>query len=187
MSPHAARLARGAVAWTAALLAIAGGTGVLYLLRGGGLLAAGPHVSGALSLQQLAGDAAQPLARVALAFGGAGLVAGIAVGALTRLSAEAGALIAATLCWLVEIAAGAGGDAIANSIRFWPRVAPQLDRQASWVAGGLVLFSAYLAIRGVRAALHPGPAAPPRVGLHAQPGPNLASTRRHVHGATIES
>ncbi len=185
MRPLAVRVTRRTVAWTAALLAIAGGTGVLYLLRTHGLLDTGPHVSGALALQQLAGDSAQPLARMAVAFGGAGLAAGIAVGALTRLSAEAAALIAAALCWLVEVAAGAGGDAIANSITLWPRVGPQLDRQAPWVAAGLVLFSTYLAVRGTRAALRPGPV--PSAALRSQPRPNVATTRPHAPGARLES
>lgn len=55
MRGRLARIGLGLAAWLVVLLAIAGGTGVLYLLRGGRLLEAGPGVGHVLGLQQLAG------------------------------------------------------------------------------------------------------------------------------------
>jgi len=190
MSATAARTARGFAAWLLVVLSIAAGTGVLYLLRGGDVLAAGPSVGDSLGFQQLAGDAAQPLARVALAFAGAGVAAGLAFALLTRLRAESGALIAAATCWLLGIGTGAAADSIAQNVPFWPRVAPQLGRQASWVTAGVVLFATYLAMRVARACLarddattHPARMLPGEV----QRESNVASTRAHPGGATIVS
>jgi len=190
MSAGTARVARGFAAWLLVVLSIAGGTGVLYLLRGGDVLAAGPPVGYSLGFQQLAGDAAQPLARVALAFAGAGVAAGLAFALLTRLRAESGALIAAATCWLLGIGTGAAADSIAQNVPFWPRVTPQLGRQASWVTAGIVLFATYLAMRVARACLardgaarHPAQALPGEV----QRESNVASTRAHPGGATIVS
>lgn len=182
------RIARGLAAWVLALLSIACGTGVLYLLRGAGVLDLGPSVGHALGFQQLAGDAGQPLGRVLPAFAGAGVAAGLAFALLTRLRAESGALIAAGTCWLLGIGTGAAADAIAQNVRFWPRVAPQLGRQASWVSAGIVLVATFLTMQAARALLARRGAA----GHPAQPRPgevqresNLASTRTHSGRATI--
>lgn len=183
-----ARAGLGLAAWLVALLAIAAGSGVLYLLHGGRLLEAGPGVGYALGMQQLAGDATQPLARVVLAFAGAGVAAGLALALLTRLRADSGALIAAATCWLVGVGTGAGADAITQNVKFWPRVGAQLGRQASWVEAGIVLFASFLAMLAARAAFDragnapPAVAAPPR---GVQRESNVASTRAHDRGATM--
>jgi len=190
VSATAARIARGLAAWVLALLSIAVGTGVLYLLRGAATLRTGPAVGYALGFQQLAGDAAQPLGRVALAFAGAGIAAGLAFALLTRLRAESGALIAAGTCWLLGIGTGAAADSIAQNVPFWPRLAPQLGREASWVTAGIVLFATYLAMRLARACTaHYGTAGHPARALpgEVQRESNVASTRAHARSATIVS
>lgn len=190
MRGRIARAALGLAAWLVALAAIAGATGVLYLLRGAGALGAGPAVGHALGLQQLAGDAAQPLGRVALAFGGAGVAAGLALALLTRLRAESGALIAAATCWLVGVGTGAGADSIAQNVPFWPRVGPQLDRQASWVEAGIVLFSTFLVMRATRLVSDRGEAPADQVAIPpagVQRESNVAPTRAHRGRATIAS
>lgn len=188
MRRRAARTALGLAAWLIALLSIAAGTGVLYLLRGAGALGGGPGVGQALGLQQLAGDAAQPLARVAFAFAGAGVAAGLAFALLTRLRALSGALIAAATCWLLGIGTGAAADAIAQNVRYWPRLAPQLGRQASWVTAGIVLVATFLTMRAARAfaaARSTGAAPAPRPGGEVQRESNAAATRAHARRATI--
>src|SRR5205085_604507 len=85
-APHVlARLGRGALGVAVTVVATAAGVGWLYLLFQWGALDAGPHVSGALPLQQLAGNEAQPLLRVAVAWLPAGVAAGAALTALTRM------------------------------------------------------------------------------------------------------
>lgn len=56
----------------------------MYALRALGALALGPGQSDALPLLQLAGASTQPLARVLVAWASVGLVAGMALGGLSR-------------------------------------------------------------------------------------------------------
>lgn len=60
-----------------ALLSVAIGTGWTDGLRGWGVLAAGPHVVGALPLRELAGAADQPLLRVIAGWVPTGVLAGL--------------------------------------------------------------------------------------------------------------
>ncbi|MGI8558404.1 MAG: hypothetical protein ACR2ND_08865 [Solirubrobacteraceae bacterium] len=66
------------------LIALLAGFGWLDGLRSLGVLGAGPRVADALPLRRLAGDSAQPLSRVILAWGSVGLVAGVALAGIPR-------------------------------------------------------------------------------------------------------
>src|SRR5690349_4961480 len=104
---------RFGVAWLLALAALLAGTGVLYLVAHEPVLRIGPHVTGALPLEQLAGNDAQPLASLVVAWVPAGFVAGLAVGLLTRLGGVARVTSLAASCAVVLFTAGAFSDAIA--------------------------------------------------------------------------
>lgn len=113
--------------------------GLLYLLRGAHLLHLGPRLAGSLPLQQLNGDAGQPVARVALAFASAGLAAGVLLGLLTRARVVAIAAAAGALAWVLLVAGGAASDAIASSLRFAAQLHPQLQHRGLWAESALLL------------------------------------------------
>lgn len=119
------------------VLAVVAGIGALYLLRGAAALGLGPLVPGALPLQQLAGGAAQPLARMALAWLPAGLVAGLALAWIARLGAAARTLLATLTGAALLLLGGAASDAIALSDPLGPHLVPQLSRAGTWVAVAL--------------------------------------------------
>jgi hypothetical protein len=128
------------VAALVVVAASAAGVGWLYLLFQAGALAAGPRLAGALPLQQLAGNDAQPLLRVAVAWLPAGLAAGAALGVLTRLRRVARALTVGLVGAIVLVAAGAVSDAIALNERVLPHLGSQLGRDGTWVAVGLLVI-----------------------------------------------
>ena len=115
------------------------GVGLLYLLRRLGALDVGPRLADALPLERLARADAQPLARMAAAWLAAGLSAGMALTALTRLRTSACALAAAGLGLVLLTAAGAASDAVESSERLLPDVPPQLHQP------GLLAAVAFLA------------------------------------------
>jgi hypothetical protein len=143
----AARLARGAAAGAIVAASVAAGVGVLYLLRGADVLGFGPPVRGALPLQQLAGGAAQPLSRLALAWVPAGLVAGLALGRLTQLRAAARLAVAAGISAVMLLAAGAVSDAVAVSDPVRTHLSAQLTRAGTLVAVGLFVGAALVTPR----------------------------------------
>jgi hypothetical protein len=128
-----------------AAVAVAGGVGWLYELRGAGVLGLGPHFGGALPLQQLAGDDAQPLLRMAAAWLPAGAMAGFGLAALGRLPRPllTTALIGAALL----TTAGAESDAIARSLSLTGRLLPQLARPGLWAALVLLTIGAAFVTR----------------------------------------
>lgn len=142
-----ARLGRGLGAGLIVVVAVAAGVGALYRLRAAGALPLGPHVPGALPLQQLAGGEAQPLARMALAWIPAGFVAGLALAWLGRLRGPARGLVAALVAAALLLLAGAASDAIAMSEPLAPHLAPQLNRAATWVAVALFAGAALVPAR----------------------------------------
>ncbi|HWW66442.1 MAG TPA: hypothetical protein VNY83_00530 [Solirubrobacterales bacterium] len=142
-----ARLARGAVAGAIVVASVVSGVGVLYLLRDAGVLGFGPLVRGALPLQQLAGGAAQPLPRMALAWIPAGLVAGLALGQLTRLRAAASLAVTAGVSAAMLFVAGGVSDAVAVSDPVRAHLVPQLTRAGTLVAVGLFVGAALVASR----------------------------------------
>jgi hypothetical protein len=141
----ARRIVRGVLGVAVAVVAVAGGVGWLYELRGAGVLGLGPHFGGALPLQQLAGDDAQPLLRMAAAWLPAGAVAGLALARLGRLPRPflTTALIGAALL----TSAGAASDAIATSVSLTGRLLPQLARPGLWAALVLLAIGAAFVAR----------------------------------------
>ncbi|HEX4805543.1 MAG TPA: hypothetical protein VFU94_06550, partial [Conexibacter sp.] len=120
------RALRGLAALFVALAAAPCGLGLLYLLRGARLLHLGARLAGSLPLQQLNGDAGQPVVRVALAFASAGLAAGLLLGLLTRARVALLAAAASALAWALLVASGAASDAIASSLRLTAQLPPQV-------------------------------------------------------------
>jgi hypothetical protein len=120
--------------------ATAAGVGWLYLLFQAGALAAGPRFAGALPLQQLAGNDAQPLARLAVAWLPAGLGAGAALAGLTGLGRAARAVVVAAIGSILLVAAGAVSDAVALNERVVPQLGHQLSRAGTWIAVGLLVI-----------------------------------------------
>ncbi len=143
----AARLGRGAAAGLVVVVAVVAGVGALYLLRGEGTLGLGPRIPGALPLQQLAGGDAQPLVRMALAWIPAGLVAGLALGSLTRLRAAARAAVAALVSAVLLLLAGAVSDAVAVSAPLHAHLVPQLSRTGTWAAVTMFALAALASFR----------------------------------------
>lgn len=142
------------------MAAVCAGTGWVYLLRQGHDLAVGPSVNGALPLQQLAGGDAQPLMRMVVAWLPAGIAAGVALGALTRLSRPLRVAIAAVVGAVLLLVASAVSDSIAQNDAVREHVSAAFSRQAIWLAVALLAIGALIAPRwaGARAA----PAAPSR-------------------------
>lgn len=126
----------------ATLVAAVAGFGWLYVLHRGNALGAGPRLGEALPLQRLAGGAAQPLTRVVIAWLPAGVFAGVAL-RWAGLGRRRGAgVFAASLVLL--LATGAAADAITASEPLARHMAPQLHREAIWVASALVGLGAAL-------------------------------------------
>lgn len=151
-------MTRRVLGWLLALVvlpfaAVACGLGWLYLLRSHHLLAMGPHVRGALALQQLALADAQPLLRTVVAW----VLAGLAAGALLRavLGSRALGLLpafaAGSVAWL--IVAGAASDALTNNLRLSSQVGGQLSSQAIAVALAALVPAAAVGLLAARAAL----------------------------------
>jgi hypothetical protein len=135
-------IARLTGAVIAALGAAAAGIGWLYLLRHAGSLSAGPQVAEALPLQRLAGGAAQPLARLAVAWLTAGLLSGqILVAAGFRRRAPRAALMFATTLLLLLLL-GAAADAVTANDPLGSHLSEQPQRAATWLAAGLVAIGA---------------------------------------------
>ena len=128
---------RGAVAVITsvllALLALPGGIGWLYALYRGGQLALGPRVPDGLPLEALAGHAGQPLLRFAVAWLGAGLMAGLVVRG-ARLDARVALPAFAVATAITLVAAGAASDALTVNQRVVDHIVPQLGGTANLAA-----------------------------------------------------
>jgi len=133
---------RGLAPAGAALAAVLGGIGWLYLLRRLDAPLAGPRLDDALPLERLAGGGAQPLARVALAWLPAGLVAGtlLAGAGFARRAPRAALLFAPAALLLMGL--GALSDAITASDPLRAHLADQPGRAAIWAAAGLLAAGA---------------------------------------------
>jgi hypothetical protein len=154
-SPALARVARVAGAWLIATASVAAGIGVLYLIRDTGTLAIGPAIRGALPLEQLAGRDSQPLAVMIVAWLPAGLVAGLALRAATRVGPAARAACLALLAGVLLLFAGAASDAAAVNDPLRPHLAPQLGRPGILVA--VALFAAGSLLAELLPRRHPHP------------------------------
>jgi S-formylglutathione hydrolase FrmB len=141
------RVLRPLLAGAGAFAVVAGGLGALYLLRTSDLLGAGPRLAGALPLQQLAGDAAQPLLRLFAAWGSAGAVAAVVLRGLGGVGWRAAALAPPLLGAVVVVATGAESDAVVVSERFAGHLAAQPERPALWAAVALLAAGSVLGSR----------------------------------------
>jgi hypothetical protein len=121
--------------WLLPVLAV----GWMDLLRRSGLLGFGPLVGGALPLEQLAREDAQPLARVVVAWVPAGLLAGAL---LARRPPVVRALVVAVVFWVVLVTVGAMSDAAAISESIQSHVPAQLSRAGTWVEVGIGALTA---------------------------------------------
>jgi hypothetical protein len=126
-------------------------TGWMYLLRDSGILDVGPRIAGALPLQQLAGNDAQPLLSMALAWLPAGAAAALALMAVTRLNRLGRAVATALATFSELVVLGAASDASAISDPFPTHLGAQLQRPATWVATGLAVAGALMVRRRGRA------------------------------------
>lgn len=136
---HAARGAAGALG---VALVVVAATGWLYIIRNLGVLAAGPHLGGALPLQQLARTDAQPLLRLAVVWVPAGAVAALLLSRWAGLSWPAVTAVIAGVTFALLVLAGAVSDAIAVSEPLRSHLTPQLTRGGTLVAVGLMLLGA---------------------------------------------
>jgi hypothetical protein len=127
------------VAFVVSLAALLAGVGILYLIRGESL-GFGPEVRGALPLEQLAGQDAQSLSHMVIAWVPAGFASGIALASLTRLGAAARTALLTALAALSLQLAGAVSDSIAVNDPLSPHLVPQLTRGGTWIA--VALFAA---------------------------------------------
>ena len=115
------------------LLAVCAGMGWLYLLREAGALDAGPRLSGALPLEQLARGDDQPLLRVAAAWVPAGLAAGLALAWATGWGRGRRALAVGLLGFVVLFATGAVSDAVAVNETVVSKLGDQFSHGGIWV------------------------------------------------------
>ncbi len=124
------------------LAVVLGGLGWLFLLRGAGVLSAGPALAEALPLQRLAGGAAQPLARLVVAWLPAGLVAGalLARAGFARRWVRAALMLSVGAALLMAL--GGFADAITESDPLGSHLAAQPGRAAIWAAAGLLAAGA---------------------------------------------
>ena len=125
-------------AFTAVVTAVVVGTGWLYLLRGVHDLAIGPRLQGALPLQQLAGGAAQPLARMVVAWMPTGIALGLALTALTRLTRWGRTVVAAVGAGVLLVAGAAVSDAIAQNDSVQAHLAGAVSLRGVWTAVALL-------------------------------------------------
>lgn len=120
------------------VLAPIAGVGLLYLLRQGHVAAAGPAMSGALPLEQLARADAQPLLRMALAWLPIGAAAGGLVAAFTGSWRPLATAILTLVAGVVLVLSGGLSDALANNLPLTSHLSEPLHAAGMWVS--LVLF-----------------------------------------------
>jgi hypothetical protein len=135
------------VRWLAVLLALCGGVGWLYLIRSSGALDAGPQLRGALPLEELAHQGAQPLARMAVAWLPAGFVAGLALSLGARRVRPWLTVLGPTLLGFVLLfSTTAGSEAVSRNQRLTAHLVPTLKRSGLWVALAFIAIGALLAL-----------------------------------------
>lgn len=120
-------------------------------MRDSPALSLGPLVPGALPLQQLAGNDAQALSLLVLAWVPAGALGATALSAGTRLRPAVRAATAAAFTYAVLFVAGAASDAVARNDPPFAHVSDQLHRAATVVATALVAVGALMVRRRLRA------------------------------------
>jgi len=114
------------------------GIGWLDLLRRSGVLhGTGPLLPEALPLQRLAGNGAQPLARVILAWLPAGVLAGAALRTVGLGSRALRAGVTFAGCALLLLALGGLSDAVSESDPLLSHMSAQPGRVVIWLAAAL--------------------------------------------------
>ena len=115
------------------VLAVCAGMGWLYLLREAGALDAGPRLSGALPLEQLARGDDQSLLRVAVAWLPAGVGAGLALAWATGWGLARRTVAVGLIGFVVLFATGAVSDAIAVNETVVSKLGDQFSHGGIWV------------------------------------------------------
>ncbi|GAC1316206.1 MAG: hypothetical protein NVSMB25_01480 [Thermoleophilaceae bacterium] len=133
-------------AWGMAALALAAGLGWLYLLRNIGALNAGPTLIDALPLQQLAGQADQPLLRVIVAWVPAGFAAGLCLAWVGRLKVAVRTAGLALLASLMLVASAAGSGSIAQNDPLSAHIGPVLGHSGIWISVAAILIGSLVAV-----------------------------------------
>jgi hypothetical protein len=151
--PHGVlRVAEGSLGWFLAVVAVCAGVGWLYLLRSSQALNVGPHMRGALPLQELAGRGAQPVLRMAVAWIPAGFAAGLALALTTRLRAATIGAAVGLLSFVILFFSTVASEAVSRNERFSQHITPVLSKGGVWTAVAFVvigsLLAAVLASRG---------------------------------------
>jgi hypothetical protein len=126
------------------LLAVCAGMGWLYLLREAGALDAGPRLSGALPLEQLARGDDQPLLRVAVAWVPAGVAAGFALAWATGWGRGRRALAVGLLGFVVLFATGAVSDAVAVNETVVSKLDGQFSHGGIWIEVACLVIGSLL-------------------------------------------
>jgi len=123
-------------------LVVVAATGWLYTLRNLEVLRVGPHVSGALPLQQLARSDDQPLLRLIVVWVPAGALAAALLSRWARMSAPAVLASIVAIAFVLLVLAGAMSDAVAISESVRGHIASQFTRAGTLVAVVLMLVGA---------------------------------------------
>jgi hypothetical protein len=126
------------------VLAVCAGMGWLYLLRGGGLLDAGPRLARALPLEQLAQGDDQPLLRVAVAWVPAGAAAGLALAWATGWGRLARSLAVGAIAAVLLLSTGAISDAVAVNESVGAHIGDQFAHEGIWIEVGFMLLGSLL-------------------------------------------
>ncbi len=118
--------------------------GWLYVLREAGALDAGPRLSRALPLEQLARGDDQPLLRVAVAWVPAGAAAGLALAWATGWGVARRALAVGLIGFLVLFVTGAVSDAIAVNEAVVSKLGDQFSHGGIWVEVACLIIGSLL-------------------------------------------
>jgi hypothetical protein len=126
------------------LLAVCAGMGWLYLLRGAGALDAGPRLSRALPLEQLARGDDQPLLRVALAWVPAGVAAGVALAWATGWGRLGRTIAVGVLGFVALFVTGAVSDAVAVNETVLSKLGDQFSHGGIWIEVACLVIGSLL-------------------------------------------
>ena len=126
------------------IVAVAAGVGWLYLLRDLHAVDVGRSFAGALPLERLARADAQPLGRLVVAWVPAGLVAGLALGAIGVGTRAGRALAVAPVALLTVFLTSAASEAVTASEPLSRHLSPVAGRPSLWLAAGLMTLGALI-------------------------------------------
>jgi hypothetical protein len=127
------------------IVVVAAGIGWVYVMRQLHVLSLGPRLDGALPLQQLAGGDDQPLIRLIAAWLPAGVVAGVVLVRLARLTGALLASLAAAVSAAVLLADFAISSSIAQNDRVRQHVSAAFSQDSIWLAVALIALGVLIA------------------------------------------